>query len=76
VTLGSGGIGGTFAPSLFIGAMVGATFGAAVHGLLPDWTASSETYALVGMAALASAVMQAPLTSILIPIHRTTAIHL
>jgi CIC family chloride channel protein len=66
VTLGSGGIGGTFAPSLFIGAMVGATFGAAVHGLLPDWTASSETYALVGMAALASAVMQAPLTSILI----------
>ena len=66
VTLGSGGIGGTFAPSLFIGAMVGATFGAAVHGILPDWTASSETYALVGMAALASAVMQAPLTSILI----------
>jgi CIC family chloride channel protein len=66
VTLGSGGIGGTFAPSLFIGAMVGATFGAAVHGMLPDWTASSETYALVGMAALACAVMQAPLTSILI----------
>jgi len=66
ITLGSGGIGGTFAPSLFIGAMVGATFGAAVHGMLPDWTASSETYALVGMAALASAVMQAPLTSILI----------
>lgn len=66
ITLGSGGIGGTFAPSLFIGAMVGATFGAAVHGILPNWTASSETYALVGMAALASAVLQAPLTSILI----------
>ncbi|MDH5762011.1 MAG: chloride channel protein [Nitrospinota bacterium] len=66
VTLGSGGVGGTFAPSLFIGAMVGATFGAAVHGVLPEWTASSETYALVGMGALASAVMQAPLTSILI----------
>lgn len=66
ITLGSGGIGGTFAPSLFIGSMVGATFGAAVHGLLPEWTASSETYALVGMGALASAVMQAPLTSILI----------
>ncbi|MDH3257672.1 MAG: chloride channel protein, partial [Nitrospinota bacterium] len=66
VTLGSGGVGGTFAPALFIGSMVGATFGAAVHGILPDWTASSETYALVGMGALASAVMQAPLTSILI----------
>ena len=71
-TLGSGGIGGTFAPSLFIGAMVGATFGTAVHEILPDWTASSETYALVGMAALASAVMQAPLTSILILFEMTT----
>ncbi|NIQ03450.1 MAG: CBS domain-containing protein [Nitrospinaceae bacterium] len=66
VTLGSGGVGGTFAPSLFIGSMVGATFGAAIHALLPEWTASSETYALVGMGALASAALQAPLTSILI----------
>jgi len=66
ITLGSGGVGGTFAPSLFIGSMVGATFGAMIHGVLPHWTASSETYALVGMGALASAVLQAPLTSILI----------
>ena len=72
ITLGSGGVGGTFAPSLFIGAMVGATFGTAIHGAFPDWTASSETYALVGMAALASAVMQAPLTSILILFEMTT----
>ena len=65
VTLGSGGLGGVFAPSLFIGAMLGSAFGALVHGISPDLTASPETYALVGMGAVAGAVMQAPLTNIL-----------
>jgi len=65
VTLGSGGLGGVFAPSLFIGAMLGSAFGAMVHGINPDLTASPETYALVGMGAVAGAVMQAPLTNIL-----------
>ncbi len=64
-TLGSGGLGGVFAPSLFIGAMLGSTFGALVHGINPSLTASPETYALVGMGAVAGAVMQAPLTNIL-----------
>ena len=64
-TLGSGGLGGVFAPSLFIGAMLGSTYGALVHGINPGLTASPETYALVGMGAVAGAVMQAPLTNIL-----------
>ncbi len=65
VTLGSGGLGGIFAPSLFIGAMVGTAFGTGVHTLFPDWTASAATYAVVGMGAVAGAVMQAPLTNII-----------
>ncbi|SVA74216.1 uncharacterized protein METZ01_LOCUS127070, partial [marine metagenome] len=65
ITLGSGGLGGIFAPSLFIGAMLGSAFGALVHGISPNFTASPETYALVGMGAVAGAVMQAPLTNIL-----------
>lgn len=65
ITIGSGGLGGVFAPSLFVGAMAGATFGHGVHALLPDMTASAETYAVVGMGAVAGAVMQAPLTNIL-----------
>lgn len=65
VTLGSGGLGGVFAPSLFVGAMLGSAFGALVHGISPNLTASPETYALVGMGAVAGAVMQAPLTNIL-----------
>jgi chloride channel protein, CIC family len=65
LTLGSGGMGGVFAPSLFIGAMAGTAFGSLVHGVFPQWTASPETYAVVGMGAVAGAVMQAPLTNIL-----------
>ena len=65
VTLGSGGMGGVFAPSLFIGAMVGTVFGSIVHWIAPTLTASPETYAVVGMGAVAGAVMQAPLTNIL-----------
>lgn len=65
VTLGSGGLGGVFAPSLFIGAMLGSAYGAMVHAINPAFTASPETYALVGMGAVAGAVMQAPLTNIL-----------
>jgi len=71
VTLGSRGIGGIFAPSLFVGAMVGAVFGTAAHGMFSSITATHETYALVGMAALASAMLAAPLTAILIVFEMT-----
>ena len=64
-TLGSGGLGGVFAPSLFIGAMLGSAYATLVHAINPNFTASPETYALVGMGAVAGAVMQAPLTNIL-----------
>ncbi len=65
-TLGSGGSGGVFAPSLYMGAMLGGAFGSLVHGYFPDWTAGSGAYALVGMAAFFAATAKAPTTSILI----------
>ena len=65
LTLGSRGIGGIFAPALFVGAMLGAAFGTGLHAVFPDWTATSEAYAMVGMGALVSAVLQAPMTGIL-----------
>lgn len=64
-TLSSGGLGGIFAPSLFIGAMTGAVFGTGIHWIFPEMSASPETYAIVGMGAVAAAVMQAPLTIVL-----------
>jgi CIC family chloride channel protein len=66
LTLGSGGSGGVFAPSLFLGAMLGASFGQVANELLPNITAPSGAYALVGMAAVFAAVAHAPATAILI----------
>ena len=67
LTLGSGGSGGIFAPSLFLGAATGAAFGVALEslGLIPP-NGSPAAYALVGMAAVVAGTTHAPLTSILI----------
>ena len=66
LTLGAGGSGGIFAPSLFMGAMMGCAFGRIVHHLFPVITAPAGAYALVGMAAFFSGAAQAPVTAILI----------
>ncbi len=65
VTIGSGGSGGIFAPSLFIGAMLGGFFGIAVNALFPDITASPGAYGIVGMGAVVAATTHGPLTAIL-----------
>lgn len=66
LTLGSGGSGGVFAPSLYTGAMLGNAFGSVAHALFPAWTASSAAYGLVGMAAVFAAAAEAPITAIMI----------
>ncbi|HBF42522.1 MAG TPA: chloride channel protein [Desulfobacteraceae bacterium] len=66
ITLGSGGSGGIFAPSLFIGAMGGGFFGWVANMFFPGITASSATYALVGMGAVVAGTTHAPITAILI----------
>lgn len=66
LTLGSGGSGGIFAPSLFIGAMGGGFLGTIAHRLLPQVTAGPGAYALVGMGALVAGATHAPITAILI----------
>jgi len=65
-TIGSGGSGGVFAPSLFMGAMLGSAFGVGVHTLLPTATTESGAYGLVGMGAVFAAAAHAPITAILI----------
>jgi chloride channel protein, CIC family len=66
LTMAIGGSGGVFAPSLFIGAMLGCAYGAGVHGLLPGATAGAGAYGLVGMAAVFAAAGRAPITAVLI----------
>lgn len=65
LTLGSGGSGGVFAPSLFIGAALGGGFGVFVNLLFPELASPYPAYALVGMAAVFSAASRATFTSIL-----------
>jgi CIC family chloride channel protein len=65
-TLGSGNSGGIFSPSLFMGAMLGGTFGNLTHSLFPTATANAGAYALVGMASVFAASAHAPLTAVLI----------
>ena len=64
VTLGSGNAGGAFAPSLFIGAVLGGAFGGIVHHFLPESTATAGAYATVGIGAFLAASTHAPLTAI------------
>ena len=66
LTLGSGGSGGVFAPSLFIGAMLGSSFGTFLHLVFPGISVSPGAYALVGMTAVFAGVAQAPISAILI----------
>lgn len=66
ITLGSGGSGGIFAPSLFMGAMLGAFFGTGVHHFFPEISAQPGAYAVVAMGGLVAGTTRAPLTAIII----------
>ena len=66
LTIGIGGSGGVFAPSLFMGAMLGTAFGDVVHHAFPALTAPAGAYGLVGMGALFAGAARAPITAVLI----------
>ncbi|NDV17868.1 CBS domain-containing protein [Pseudodesulfovibrio sp. JC047] len=72
VTLGSGGSGGIFAPSLFLGCMTGGVFGFVVHFLFPTSTAMPGAYALVAMGGVVAGTTYAPITAILIIFEMTS----
>ncbi len=65
LTLGSGASGGVFAPSIFIGAMLGVAFSKLTLILFPDLGIRPGACALIGMAAVFAGAAQAPVTSIL-----------
>ena len=71
LTLGSGGSGGVFTPSLYIGAATGGAFGVLLSHLFPGLGLHPEAYALVGMGAMVGAATHAPITAILIVFEMT-----
>jgi CIC family chloride channel protein len=71
ITLGSGGSGGVFVPSLFVGSALGGAVGTAVQRWAPFPHGSPGAYALVGMGAVVAATAHAPLTGIVIMLEMT-----
>ena len=64
VTFGAGGVGGTFAPTLFMGAVAGLAFAQAVNLVHPEADLSLSNFSLVGMAGMMAGVMQSPLSAV------------
>jgi CIC family chloride channel protein len=64
VSYSSGNAGGIFAPSLYIGAMLGGAVGMLVNQFAPFPTGAAGAYALVGMGALFAGIIRAPMTSV------------
>lgn len=72
LTIGSGGSGGIFAPSLVIGSFTGLFYQRALVGLFPQVVWGGEAYfGLLGMAGVMSSVLQAPMTGIFLIIEIT-----
>lgn len=65
-TVGSGGSGGVFAPSLFLGSMVGGAFGEGLQRIVPGLIPHPQIYAIAGMGAIFAAAAQAPFVAITI----------
>lgn len=65
-TLGAGNSGGVFAPSLFMGAVLGGMVGQIAHNLWPGLVLNPGAYAIVGMAAVFAGAARAPITAVLI----------
>ncbi len=65
ISLGSGFAGGVFSPSLFIGAMVGGAYGIIATQAFPDLSSGHGAYTMIGMGAVAGAVLGAPISTIL-----------
>lgn len=64
-TISSGGSGGVFAPSLFIGAMLGGAYGQTCNYLFPEMNLHPEAFVLVGMGGFFAGVAKVPLTAML-----------
>ncbi len=76
VSIGGGFPGGVFAPSLFLGATLGAAYGQAADRFFPALAIDPPAFALVGMAAVLAGTVHAPLTAIILLFEMTNDYHI
>jgi len=75
-TISSGGSGGVFAPSLFIGGMLGGAFGSLVSQLFPTLISNPTAFVLVGMGAFFAGAAKVPISSMMMVSEMTGGYHL
>ncbi len=75
-SIGSGGSGGVFGPSIVIGGALGGVVGRIFHNLLPDIVGHPGAFVVVGMAGFFSAVSKAPISTIIFVSEMTNSYHL
>lgn len=76
VTLASRLVGGVFSPALYIGAMTGGAFGMVASMIFPELASDAGVYAIIGMGAVAAAVLGAPISTVLIVFELTADYHI
>jgi CIC family chloride channel protein len=64
-TIGSGGSGGVFGPSVYIGAMLGGAFGFLGHQVAPEWILNPGSFVLVGIGGFFAGVAKTPISAII-----------
>ena len=75
-TIGSGGSGGIFVPSLVVGGLIGAAFGCVYHLCFPSAPMSLSSFTIVGMGGFFAGVANAPIASMVMVTEITGAYHL
>ena len=75
-TISSGGSGGVFGPSVFIGAMLGGAFGFFGHSLAPDWVINPNAFVLVGIGGFFAGVAKVPIASIIMACEMSSSYNL
>ena len=71
LSIGGGFGGGVFSPSLVIGALIGGAYGIIATSIFPDYSSGPAAYTVVGMGAMAAAVLGAPISTTLIGFEMT-----
>jgi len=64
-TIGSGGSGGVFGPSVYIGAMLGGAFGFLGNQVAPEWVVNPNSFVLVGIGGFFAGVAKTPISAII-----------
>lgn len=72
VTIGSGGSGGVFAPTITLGALLGAVVGTGLAGVVPTVAASTPAFIVVGMAAVFAGAARVPISTLIMVAEMTT----